>query len=93
MPTHTRFSPTEPRTPVERWVLALLTVVVLLPVVGVCIMLATGGAFFGVTLGELGEVPGWMAAWLVLGAVLLMLVAAWMASLIIESLTRRGTGA
>jgi hypothetical protein len=93
MPTHLRFSPSDPRSPVERWVLALLAVVVLLPVLGVFLMLGTGGAFFGVPLGDLGEVPGWMAAWLVLGAVLLVLVAVWMASLVIDWLTRRGTGA
>jgi antibiotic biosynthesis monooxygenase (ABM) superfamily enzyme len=89
MPTHPRFSPTEPRTPIERWVMALLTVVVLLPVVGVLLMLATGGAFFGVTLGDLGEVPAWMAAWLVLGSVLLVLVAVWMAHMVLAWLTKR----
>jgi hypothetical protein len=83
----TRF--TNPQTPLERLVLALLAVVVLLPTAGVFLMLAMGGSVFGVRLGELGEVPFWMAAWLVFGALLFVVVAIWMVSLLIDWLNRR----
>jgi hypothetical protein len=83
----TRF--TNPQTPIERLVLALLAVVVLLPTAGVFLTLAMGGTVLGVRLGELGEVPFWLAAWLVLGALLFVVLAVWMASLLIEWLNRR----
>jgi hypothetical protein len=87
-----RTRPNHPPTPLERLVLALLAVVVLLPTAGVFFTLVMGGTVFGVHLGILGETPFWMAAWLVLGAVLFVVVAIWMTHALVEWLNRR-TGA
>jgi len=77
MTAPTRYRPTAPDTGLERLVVALLYVVVLLPVAGVILMLIAGGTLFGFELGALGEVPGWMALWVLLGAVLFALVGVW----------------
>jgi hypothetical protein len=90
MTAPTRFSTTTPLSTFERWVVVLLYAVVLLPVAGVVLMMATG-RWFGLELGGLGEVPGWMAVWVLAGAVLFALVGVWGVRMVAEWIGRQRT--